>query len=144
MNLTKALKLKKKLIKQAGEAYNRFRFCNSHEVGLKPTYSAEEAYDKWVNLTNELIELKAKIHQANVPIAHKIFSLGELKSMVKQVKGLDTESGKVRKRGYDTNEVIEYTAFLDTIKRDALVAELEEKIETLQEEIESHNALTKI
>ena len=115
MNLTKALKLKKKLIKQAGEAYNRFRLCNSHEVGMEPTYSAEVAYTEWFNLTNELIELKAKIHQANVPIAHKIFSLGELKSMVKQLKGLDTDSGKVRKRGYGVDEVTEYKAYIDTV-----------------------------
>jgi len=144
MNLTKALKLKKKLIKQAGEAYTRFRMYNSHEVGMEPPYSAEVAYTEWFNLTNELIELKAKIHQANVPIAHKIFSLGELKSMVKQIKGLDTDSGKVRKRGYGIDEVTEYKAYIDTVRRDSLVTELEEKIETLQEEIESHNALTKI
>ena len=144
MNLTKALKLKKKLIKQVGEAYTRFRLHNSHEVGMEPPYSAEVAYTEWFNLTNELIELKTKIHQANVPIAHKIFSLGELKSMVKQLKGLDTDSGKIRKRGYGVDEMQEYTAYLDTVKRDALIVELEEKIEILQEEIESHNALTKI
>jgi hypothetical protein len=144
MNLTKALKLKKKLIKQAGEAYTRFRASNSHEVGVEPTYSAEKAYTDWTSLTNELIELKAKIHQANVPIAHKIFSLGELKSMVKQLRGVDTDSGKIRKRGYGTDELVEYKAYINTIERDMLITELEGKIETLQEEIESHNALTKI
>jgi hypothetical protein len=37
MNLTKALKAKKKLIKQIDTIYNRFQKFNSYEAGTTPT-----------------------------------------------------------------------------------------------------------
>jgi hypothetical protein len=143
MNLTKALKHKKKLVKQADEFYSRFSNYNSFEVGTTPSYNPEEMFEGWLKKTDELVILKAKIHQANVPIAEKIFKLGELKNIISRMRGLDTKEGKVRDR-YSNDNPIEYTAYVNLISKDLQIKNYEEELEKLQEEIEAFNAITKI
>jgi hypothetical protein len=144
MNLTKALKHKKKLVKQADEFYSRFSNYNSSEVGTTPSYKPEEMFEGWLKKTDELVSLKAKIHQANIPIAEKIFRLGEIKNIISRMRGLDTKEGKVRDR-YSTNDnAIEYRAYMNLFNKDLLIKNYEEELEKLQEEIEAFNAITKI
>jgi archaellum component FlaC len=68
--------------------------------------------------------------------------LGELKSMATKLRGIDTKEGIVKDRYSDVT--IEYVAYMNLFDRDTKVKELEEQIETLQEEIEAYNALTMI
>jgi hypothetical protein len=144
MNLTKALKHKKKLVKQIDEMFIRFQKYNSQPADQVGTgYNPEEAYNKWINLTNELVELKTKIQNANAPIAGKIFRLGEVKNLISRIRGLDTKSGIVRDR-YRAEELITYVAYMDLFTKDNLIKGWEEEIEQLQEEIEAFNAITKI
>ena len=142
MNLTKALKQKKKLIKLADTYYERFANNNRHLEDQEPTYNPSENYENWLKTTAELVELKTKIQTANQPIAHKIFLMGELKNQVAKIRRVSTESGKLTDRYSDKTYV--YLSWMDTVTRDTMVANLEEQIETLQEEIEAFNALTKI
>ena len=142
MNLTKALKQKKKLIKKANDYYSRFLASNSFEKDTTPAYNPEEMFNIWVETTNELVALKTKIQIANQPIAHKIFELGELKSLVTSFKRIVTQKGTVRDR-YN-GESVEYICYFDQVQKDEQIAKWEEQIETLQEEIEAFNALTKI
>ena len=144
MNLTKALKHKKKLVKQIDEMFIRFQKYNSQPVDQVGTgYNPEEAYTKWISLTNELVNLKTKIQNANAPIADKIFRLGEVKNLISRIRGLDTKSGIVRDR-YRAEELITYVAYMDLFTKDNLIKGWEEEIEQLQEEIEAFNAITKI
>jgi hypothetical protein len=144
MNLTKALKHKKKLVKQIDEMFIRFQKYNSQPADQVGTgYNPEEAYTKWVELTNELVGLKTKIQNANAPIADKIFRLGEVKNLISRIRGLDTKSGIVRDR-YRAEELITYVAYMDLFTKDNLIKGWEEEIEQLQEEIEAFNAITKI
>ena len=144
MNLTKALKHKKKLVKQIDEMFIRFQKYNSQPADQVGTgYNPEEAYNKWISLTNELVELKTKIQNANAPIAGKIFRLGEVKNLISRIRGLDTKSGTVRDR-YRAEELITYVAYMDLFTKDNLIKGWEEEIEQLQEEIEAFNAITKI
>ena len=140
MNITKALKLKKKLIKQADAVYNRFSKYNSVDVTAETPYDALAAYQEWINFTNQIIDLKTKIHLANAPVYGKIFRMSELKSLISQLKRVSTTSGKVR--GY--GEEVVMVAAMTLITRDQLVSQFETEIDTLQDELEAHNALTKI
>lgn len=142
MNLTKALKTKKKLIKQINTTYSRLSESNSVAVDEVQTYSPEDSYNEWIRLTNELIDLKTKIQLANTPITGKIFRLGELKSMVSSFKYLNTFGGKVNNRF--SSELTEYVSHFSTLQRDQIIEKWEEEIEQLQEEIEAFNAVTKI
>jgi len=141
MNLTKALKHKKKLVKQIDEMYVRFSKFNSVEKG-SIGYDPEQAYTQWVELTNKLIDLKTKIHIANTGIANKIFTLGELKNMASKIRNVSTQEGTVKDRYTDV--VSEYTVHMNLFDKDLRIKELEDQIETLQEEIEAYNALTMI
>lgn len=141
MNLTKALKHKKKLVKQIDEMFIRFSKFNSVEKG-SVGYDPEQAYNQWVELTNNLIDLKTKIHIANVGIADKIFKLGELKNMASKIRNVSTQEGTVKDRY--TDAATEYVVHMNLFAKDTRVKELEEQIETLQEEIEAYNALTMI
>jgi len=142
MNLTKALKHKKKLIKLAEEQYIRFSKFNSTLVDTETPYNAEQAFNEWLRLTNELVELKSNIHIANGPIMNKIHRMSELKNMIHRFRGVDTKSGMHRE--YYDKEVAEYTAFFDVVKKDTQIHTWESEIEMLQEEIEAYNATTKI
>jgi hypothetical protein len=123
----------------------RFQKYNSQPADQVGTgYNPEEAYTKWISLTNELVDLKTKIQNANAPIAGKIFRLGEVKNLISRIRGLDTKSGTVRDRYRTTEESITYVAYMDLFAKDNLIKGWEEEIEQLQEEIEAFNAITKI
>ena len=141
MNLTKALKHKKKLVKQIDEMYIRFSKFNSVEKG-SVGYDAGEAFENWINLTDQLVDLKTKIHIANAGIADKIFKLGELKNMAAKLRNVSTQEGTVKDRYADTTS--EYVVHMNLFAKDSKIKEIEEQIETLQEEIEAYNALTMI
>jgi hypothetical protein len=144
MNLTKALKTKKKLVKQVDEAYTRFLAFNSHEAGMSTPYNAEEAFNAWLDLTKQLIDLKTKIQLANAPIAEKIFRLGELKNLSSRMRNVDVKEGMHRDRYTNDGTQIEYVAFMNLVAKDKQVKQWEAEIEALQEEIEAFNAITKI
>lgn len=145
MNLTKALKHKKKLVKQVDEAFIRFQKYNSQpKENVDKGYDPLMAYENWIKLTNQLIELKTKIHNANAPIVSKIFRLGELKNLVSRLRNVDTRSGLVRENRYSDNEPVEYVACIDLFAKDNQIELWEQEIETIQEEIEAFNAITKI
>jgi hypothetical protein len=144
MNLTKALKHKKKLVKQADEFYSRFANYNSSEVDTTPSYDPKDMFEGWIKTTDELVSLKGKIHKANGPIAEKIFRLGEIKNLISRLRGIDTKEGKIRNRYSDNKDYVEYTAYVSLIQKDLLIKNYEEELEQLQEEIEAFNAITKI
>ena len=145
MNLTKALKHKKKLVKQADEAFTRFQRYNSqNKENVDKGYNPEEAYNDWRALTDQLVALKTKIHKANAPIAEKIFRLGELKNQVTRLRNIETKTGITREYRSADSIPVEYVAYMDLFTKDAQIASWEQEIETIQEEIEAFNAITKI
>lgn len=145
MNLTKALKHKKKLVKQADEAFTRFQRYNSqNKENVGKGYDPEAAYNNWIRLTNELITLKTKIHNANAPIANRIFRLGELKNLVSRLRSIDTKKGLVREYRSADSIPVEYVAYMDLFNKDNQIFNWEQEIESIQEEIEAFNAITKI
>jgi len=96
-------------------------------------------------LTNELIELKTKIHLANSPVYDKIFRLSELKSLVSKIKSLNcTEGTSVDYYSRRSENPPVMTAEISILERDSMVKIMEDEIESLQEELDTHNALTQI
>lgn len=144
MNLTKALKHKKKLAKKVDDLYLRFVSNNSHKTTKQPNYNPETVFNEWMNAVDELVDLKAKIQIANNPIQHKIFRLAELKGVIARLKNIDTREGEYTEYNSGISVAVEYKAFLNVIRKDELVSKLEDELETLQDEIEAFNAITKI
>jgi len=142
MTIKKALKLKVKLVADANLAFTRMTAYNSVEEGSERVYDPKVMYNEWVFKTTQLVELKTKIHKANLKVYDKIFALSELKSQVQKLKVLDCTSGKVNDRYGGTSKI--KTTVITILERDEIVKELEEKIEQIQEQLDIHNLKTKI
>lgn len=144
MNITKALKHKKKLLKQINESWNRFNQYNSHDEGETTPYKAKDEFINWLALNNEFIDLKTKIHLANAPVYGKIFRMSELKSMITTLKRANTTEGirsVYSQGGYVDKKTVVEVGLLEV---DNLIKAYEDEIEKIQEELEHHNSITNI
>jgi hypothetical protein len=115
------------------------------EEGQNRPYDVEQSLDEYFKLTRELVELKTKIHTANMSVYGKIFEMSELKSQVSKLKDLDCGEGKVRSyhRLVDDSTITK-NAVISIVERDSMISKLEEIIESIQEQLDVHNATTHI
>ena len=145
MNIKKALKEKNRLVKEIQDSHARLATYNSVEVGNVRAYSAKELMEKINQLSNELVELKTKIHKANTPVYDKIFRLSELKSTISRLKSLDCTEG-VSTDYYSRNRENPpvKTAEVSVVERDEMVKFMEGQIEDLQDILDNHNQNTEI
>jgi len=143
MNIKQALKRKNVLINEIKKEYAKIVAYNSVDVGNKRPYSAKVALDNYLMLTDELIELKTAIHIANMPVYGKIFRLSELKSMIKYLSVLNCNEGKESPRyGGTVDRVLEVE--ISIVNRDVLVNTLEAEIDSIQDQLDLHNATTEL
>ncbi len=142
MNIKQALKLKNKLVTQIKEQYEIAKAHNSIEQGNPRRYSALKAINQAEELSIELAELKTKIHLANAPVYDLIFKMSELKNQIKQLKSIPVEEGKVTERYGSVTTIKEVE--LNIAERDNIVKELENKIEAIQDKLDTHNATTEL
>jgi len=142
MNIKQALKLKNKLVTQIKEQYEIAKAHNSIEQGNPRRYSALQSINKANELSIELVELKTKIHLANAPVYDLIFQMSELKNQIKQLKSIPVDEGKVTERYGSITTIKEVE--LNIAERDNLVKELENKIEAIQDKLDTHNATTEL
>ena len=142
MNIKQALKLKNKLVTQIKEQYEIAKAHNSIEQGNPRRYSALKAINQAEELSIELAELKTKIHLANAPVYDLIFQMSELKNQIKQLKSIPVEEGKVTERYGSVTAIKEVE--LNIAERDNLVKALENKIEVIQDKLDTHNAITEL
>jgi hypothetical protein len=145
MTIKQALKHKNKVAQKITEAFNKVKLYNSLEEGQNRPYDVERCLDEYFKLTRELVELKTKIHTANTPVYSKIFEMSELKSQVSKLKDLDCGEGKVRSyhRLVDDSTITK-NAVISIVERDSMISKLEEIIESIQEQLDVHNATTHI
>lgn len=146
MTVKQALKYKNKLVSKINEEFNRVSTYNTTEVDTNSPYDVETSLNNYFKLSQELIDLKTKIHVANAKVYSKIFELSELKSQVSKIKSIDCRSGKLlnsygRMLG---EQPMVMKAVIDIVRRDEMVKTIEEKIELIQEELDTHNATTNI
>ena len=142
MNIKQALKQKNKLVSQIKEQYEIAKAHNSVEQGNIRRYSVMQALAKASELTNELVSLKTKIHKANVGVYDTIFALSELKNVVKQIKSIPVDEGKVSER-YSSQSTLKEVE-LNIADRDNMVKSIEAQIEQLQDKLDTHNAITEL
>lgn len=142
MNIKQALKYKNKLVTQIKELYDIAKVHNSIEQGNPRRYSAVSAINRAEELAIALVELKTQIHIANAPVYGLIFQMSELKNQIKQLKSIPVDEGKVTERYGSVSAIKEVE--LNIAERDNLVKALEEKIEAIQDKLDTHNATTEI
>ena len=143
MKVKQALKYKKKLASKMNQEFSKVQMYNSVEEGSIRVYDVVESMRNWLTMSEELVELKTKLHLANAPVYGKIFRMSELKSQLSNLKQLDCVDGKYFDR-YGRGEAIVKTAKINVLEKDQMVLKIEEEIERLQEELDEHNATTSI
>lgn len=143
MTIKQALKEKNRLIKAIDDEFKKVYSYNSIDEGNTRPYSTATALDNITILEDGLIDLKTNIHRANIGVYNKIFRLSELKSLAKKLSQIDCSEGKVSDR-YSRAEPSFKTAEITIVDRDSRVKMIEEEIEKLQEELDTHNATTSI
>ena len=140
MNVKQALKQKNKLVTELKAQYQILQKFNSIEEGNPRRYIMVDVLDKIESLSNELVELKARIHKVNQPVYNQIFLLAELKGQIKELKKVPTDEGKQTER-YGSVQSIKVVE-LNIVDIENRVGELQDRIEELQNELDVHNANT--
>lgn len=143
MTIKQALKEKNRLIKSIEDEFKKIYAYNSVDEGNVRPYSTSESLSNIMSLEEELVDIKTKIHRANMGVYDKIFRLSELKSLAKRINQIDCSAGKVSDR-YSRSEPTIKTAEISVVIRDLQVKKIESEIEQLQDELDTHNATTQI
>jgi hypothetical protein len=146
MNLAQALKQKNRL---AGELVRQQQILQRENARRSDSVSKVDRSDVWeqaLSLSNELGELKGKITQANVNIYPALERMAELKARVGFIQGLQKREGpEVTFVGRDQEKVeYQWDSFINQEKADEMVAELQEQINDLQDQVDEYNATTQI
>jgi hypothetical protein len=142
MNVKQALKAKNKLVAEIKECYRILQTQNSIEEGNPSRYSVKKKLEDIAELTDELVQLKARLHRANAPVYDKIFQMAEIKGIIKELKKMDVSEGKQTERYGSVVSVKEVE--MNVIERDAVIKQYEEHVEKLQNELDIHNSNTNI
>jgi hypothetical protein len=144
MKLSKALKEKKRLAAEISKLKTKINAKNSYVKGtnVPEKFDANKMYLELLSKTEDLVNLKIIINNANREIQPMIYMLGEYKSLISFLDGLNTHEGIETNRFSDSTT--EHVTQIDEIKKDKLRQEFQEKIDSLQEEIDTYNYTTNI
>lgn len=145
MKISKALKLKNKKVAEYTDLLNKMLSSNSSDKTAKKNYNSKELYKQVVEAKEDIVRLKTAIHKASAPVRSKIFEIGEVKNLVNYFNRMSTVEGVVKNRSsYSAATEDVYVADFSEIEKVELVKGLQERIETLQEELDSFNATTEV
>ena len=144
MNIKQALKEKNKLAKKVTDLMDRTNRNNSLDEGAVRSYDPKESLEQALQMVDDLVNLKTKMHMANAEVYDKIFRMSEYKSLVKYLKALNCSQGTIVTSRYGDSTARQMTTVISEVERDSLVEKYETLIDNLQTELDTHNATTQI
>ena len=142
LTLAKTLRVKNRIVSAIRKASREIARYNSLPVDTKREINVTESLAKRAELVNTLIELKAKLSEANVPIQADIFRLAEAKGDIVFLGEIPTFEGTTHEYGREQG-----TAHESVIKKedvDKQVKVKEDEIEAIQDKLDKHNATVTI
>lgn len=146
MNISKALKLKNRLAGDVSKLQDIARRENSRRSDNLSQIDVDNVFGSLKKTSETLALLKASISRASAPIAIKLAFLSELKNYVNWISGLPTREGEEKvSYGHSSEvEVFKWTAYLNRQALDLEIANIQTKINNLQDEIDDFNSSTTI
>ena len=141
MNLAKALKSKNRLSQKIKELEIEIQTENSARADADRKIDVAKLVGEHNNSVDNLIKLKVAIFVASTPMRETILRLGELKSKIMFLKGINVTEGKVS--NYGEGE-IEYSVIYDKINNKDEVKRCEDMIDNYQEQLDEFNHKTEI
>lgn len=145
MKLHKALKLRKKLTGDISRLKTQIQTKNSYILGSvnAEKYNVPKLYNELLKKVDELVGLKFAINEANHEIQSKIYVLSETKALIAFWNETSVQEG-TQLIGYSDKLTQEYKVQIDEEKRNEMIKELQTKVDSLQEEIDTFNYTTDI
>jgi len=143
ITLSKALKIKNRIIKEVNDLQNIVTSNNSYITGNNPSFDIKESYEELISLRKKLGELKIKINTANGGMIDKMVEISELKSHITFLRSINTDQGQVQASRYDSN-VVEKDVIYTAKEIKEKEKETQKKINKIQDEIDKFNANTLI
>ena len=146
LTLAKALAIKNRLTGRLAQARENVETYNSVLVGQRDnlgnnTLDVRGEYARYRKLQDGLIVVKAAIQRANLPIHEDILQLGELKSVIQMLSGLNTKNGS--EPGFNGVE-FRYSAVMLKPEVLGIIRDLEAQIDAIQDKLNEFNAATRI
>jgi hypothetical protein len=142
MNLAKALKVKNRLSQKIKDMQAEIQVENSKRADAERKISVLEIMNELTSAVNELIRIKIAIFVASTPKRESILRLGELKSKIIFLRGIDTTEG-LSNQSYSSIET-NYSVVFDNIYVKGEIQKCEEDIDEIQEELDQFNHSTEI
>lgn len=151
MNIAQALKQKNRVIGEMNKVFAQIQKHNvihyRGESSFPPTHkvNVKALLSTYRELFAKLVAIKAGVQKASAPIAEKLVELAETKSLLSKMQEIPTKEGTETISGY--NAAPYEVTFVSAITESAVVKtsdELQDQINRLQDEIDTHNALTQI
>lgn len=146
MNIKQALKQKNKLAKKIQETSVRIAKYNSVDENAYRPYDINLELNNLIALTNDMVELKTKIHMANREVYSKIFRLSELKALVKHLRSVDCTQGVTTpglRYGESVNPSVK-SCVIGRLDMDKYIEQYEAEIDKIQDELDRHNSIVEI
>jgi hypothetical protein len=152
MNIAQALKEKNRSAGRISRLQSDILKNNRYKSDTPAPLDANDLYEQLLAEKARLVNLKGKIAAANTGIVEKLAELAEAKDMISFVQGLESSTGIGGQhectRDYNSGAITfsEYTieyAF-DSIRVRDMLEFYQERIESLQDEIDNYNATTQI
>ena len=142
LKISTALKRKNKLKLELSRLRERIGRHNSVPAGRDRPYDIMRLQRELTEKTDDLIDLKMSLFLANAPIQRLIFEMSELKGLIKFYRSLNTQAD--RPMYYPAEETRSYDIALTEVDVDLLVTDLENRIDTIQERLDTYNTTTEL
>ena len=142
MTIAQALKEKNKKIAGIQKIWEKIHRYNSVQEGAERPYSTKDLYLQAERELANLVELKTRIHSASAPVRSLVFELSELKALVQRVRSVSTANGTWREKYENITTIM--NAELDILWQDDKVEKIENRIDSIQEKLDTFNHTTEI
>lgn len=144
MNISKALKVKNRLAGEVKRLQGILMRENSRYSTSYSTVNCGQIITELEQAREKLISLKGSICLASAPIGVSLARLAELKSAIAFLSSLPAKDGEVQE-GYGVAAVkVIWNAYLKQENIDTLVKNLQDSINSIQDDIDLFNSKTEV
>ncbi len=142
MTIKQAIKRRKKLVRQIEKEGEKIFHYNTPDTRVVKKYSTKECLERYIQLSEELVQVKTAIHKATVNIIEIKVKLATLKDLVYNLENLGCISGEWTDER--TKEKINYYSEITKEEKLSMISKYETEIEKLEEFLEEFYRSTNI
>ena len=142
MTIKQAIKRRKKLERQIEKEGEKIFDYNTTDTREVKKYSTKECLERYIQLSEELVQVKTAIHKSRVNVTEIKFKLATLKDLVYNLENLGCNSGEWTDER--TKEKINYYSEITKEEKHSMISKYETEIEKLEEVVEEFYTNTSI